>query len=124
MLYYIKQNTNVKFILCGDYNQLQPVNDKKYDYLQSQALKEICDYNIQTLDINKRSNNEMSLLFDRIDDIKASEFGSKFTKRHICFTNKTRIKVNQQCMDIDKLKKKKAITIEANGMTPTLNKCD
>lgn len=47
ILYYIKLNTNTEFILLGDYDQLEPIEEKNYDYRNSLILKEIVDRNIQ-----------------------------------------------------------------------------
>jgi ATP-dependent exoDNAse (exonuclease V) alpha subunit len=35
ILYYIKLNTKTEFILLGDYDQLDPIEDKNYDYRNS-----------------------------------------------------------------------------------------
>jgi hypothetical protein len=36
---------------------------------------------------------------ENIGKIKASDFGNKYTKRHICYTNKKRIAINKKMMD-------------------------
>lgn len=43
ILYYVKLNTNTKFILLGDYDQLDPIENKHYDYRNSLVLKEIVE---------------------------------------------------------------------------------
>jgi hypothetical protein len=66
ILYEIKLRTKVKFIFVGDYDQLPPVEAKSYDYFNSLALKELVGFNIQQLNENKRSDNEMWDLLKQI----------------------------------------------------------
>ena len=73
-----------------------PIEDKKYrkqrrkkqpDFFNSLAMKELVDFNRQTLVENKRSNDELWNLYQRIDEIKSSDFGNEMTKKHITYTN-------------------------------------
>jgi hypothetical protein len=95
---------------------ITPVEKIKHDYPNSTVLKELVDCNIQVLNENKRSNNELWELYDKVDDLQPFDFNENSTKRHLCMTNRMRIKVNQDMMDLDKRKKKKMLFIEKNAL--------
>ena len=103
---------NVKLIFVGDYNQLSPIDDRiqqnidySFDYKNSVALKELCDYNILKLTKCRRSDDILYNMckFENIDTIDTSVFGSEFTRRHLAYTNKKRIEINKICMDAEKV---------------------
>lgn len=58
------------------------------------AIKELVDFNRQTLVKNKRSNDELWKLYQIIDELTPSDFGNEMTKKHITYTNNRRIDVN------------------------------
>jgi hypothetical protein len=118
MLYYIKKNTNVKFILIGDYRQCASAERIQHDYEHSTVLKELTDNNIQVLTENKRSNQELWDLYDKVDELSPSDFNSTPTKRHISYTNNKRIQINQEMMELEKKNNKKRIFIEKNEQDP------
>jgi DNA replication protein DnaC len=123
MLKRIKSNTI--FIIAGDFNQLPPINDRiqenidyEFDYKNSLALKELCDFNMLQLSKCRRSDDILYNMckFENINDIDTSLFGSEYTMRHLAFTNKKRIDINKKCMDIDKTKYHgKKYILEANS---------
>jgi hypothetical protein len=115
ILYYIKLNTKTEFILLGDYDQLEPIEEKNYDYRNSLNLKEIVDGNIQVLTENHRFGLEMLDILNRIDTIKGTEFEQKLCRVNICATNNVRKIVNEYWMDLDVKLKKKPLIIEAKG---------
>ncbi len=94
---------DIKFILAGDYEQLLPVNDRigKFNYKNCWCLNELVDGNRIQLTKCRRSDDTLfnMLLPENIDKITASTFNNKFTDRHITFTNKKRIEINQIMMD-------------------------
>ena len=47
-----------------------------------------------------------------IEKIKPSDFANKFTKQHICFTNKKRIEINSLMMKANEKKKQKSIRLD------------
>ena len=122
MLKRIKPNT--KFIIAGDFNQLPPINDRiqenidyEFNYKNSLALKELCDFNMLQLSKCRRSDDILYNMckFENIDKIDTSVFGSEFTMKHLAFTNKKRIEINKKCMDTDKIKYHgKKYILEAN----------
>ena len=70
---------NVKFIIAGDFNQLPPVNDRigeNFNYKNSQALKELCDFNKLELSKCRRSDDKLFEMckFENIMNIEKSEF--------------------------------------------------
>jgi ATP-dependent exoDNAse (exonuclease V) alpha subunit len=130
-----KKRPDVKFIMVGDYNQLEVVKDRveDCDYENSLALFEICDGNKLSLLKCRRSNDELFNLtkFETIGDLKATQFNRAFTKRHICFTNKKRIEINSIMMkqykeELEKQKKKaepvyiKKLTYDPNSQDVAL----
>jgi len=92
-----KLNSNIKIILTGDYNQLEPVNDRvNVDYKNSLALLLLCDGNRLQLTECRRADKETYELckFENIEKIKSDTFNKKFTFKHICYTHKKRIEIN------------------------------
>ena len=84
----------LKFIMARDFRQFLPVNGRVEgcNYGDSSALRELCDKNMIQLTKRRRSDDRLFKLCQpaNIRNIKTSEFRSKLTKRHICFTNKNR----------------------------------
>ena len=96
ILYYIKCKSKVKFILLGDFEQLSGVEKITYDYFKSTVLKELVDHNIERLTENHRCPPNLFELFDKVDELTATDFGRcSETKVHLCMTNKKRIEVNE-----------------------------
>jgi hypothetical protein len=93
-----KFRPDIKFIIAGDYAQLGPVKDRIgiFDYKNSWCLNELVDGNRLQLTKCRRSDDTLfnMLLPENIGKIQPSDFGSKFTERHITFTNKRRIHIN------------------------------
>lgn len=122
ILYYVKLQTKVNFVLVGDYKQLGGVekNYRKYDYLNTLVLKELVDYSITELLINHRSDNSVTVLFDIVHTLNPSDFDNKhlFTQVNLAYTHNKRKQINEIMMQRDKLKKKKTIRIEANKDDP------
>ena len=92
---------NIKFIISGDMNQFKPINDRaNFDYENSLALKELTDFNTLKLSTCRRSDDKLFNIckFDNIMNINKKDFNNKMAKKHICFTNKKRIEINEMCM--------------------------
>ena len=100
----------LKFIITGDFNQLPVVNDriKDIDYENSVAFYELCDK--QKVILTKCRRSDQPVLFDEVPDIKPKQFENEYTDYHMSFTNKTRIKVNDEMM-----KKRKAVKRPKTG---------
>jgi len=111
-------NSKIKFILTGDFQQLEPVNDRvDVDYKNSLALFLLCDGNRLQLTKCRRADNETFELckFENIEKIKTDTFNNKFTFKHICYTHNKRIEINKIIMDkikAQKIKKEKTNYIE------------
>ena len=114
---------DIKFIIAGDFNQLPPIDDRiqenikyAFDYKNSVALKELCNNNKLELSNCRRSDNVLFNMckFENINKIDISLFNSEFTERHLAYTNKSRIRINEKCMN--KLKG------EYHGYKPVLNR--
>ena len=119
-----KMKPELKFIIAGDFNQLEPVNDRigsNFDYKNSQALLELCDFNKLQLSKCRRSDDILFNMckFENIMNIDTTVFKSEFTHRHLAFTNKRRIEVNDNCMNLRaKATHKKVHILKANKHDP------
>ena len=106
---------DIKFIIAGDFEQLQPVNDRigKFEYKNSCCLYELVDGNRIQLTKCRRSDDTLfnMLLPENINNISSSTFNNKFTERHITFTNKKRIEINH-CMMNKKSNKLEYLELE------------
>jgi hypothetical protein len=95
-----------KFFLSGDFGQLPPVEDVKYDVKASQVFKELCDGQGLELTRNYRAEKcpEFKKFNDDLMDVRASipinysNYGKKVCRRSLCWTNKTRKAVNAEQM--------------------------
>ena len=95
----------IKFIIVGDFKQLPPINDRidifenDFDYGDSMALKELCSFNKLELSHCRRADDKFFKICSDINNINKSIFKSNFTDRHLAFTNKKRIEINDICME-------------------------
>jgi 5-methylcytosine-specific restriction endonuclease McrA len=96
---------SVRFIISGDFHQLEPVNDRRlFDYENSKALFELVDGNKILLTKCRRSDDKLfnlceSILNDEpysIEDLCDKDFVSY---KNICYTNAKRKEVNSKCME-------------------------
>ncbi len=107
----IKNNhSDIKFIICGDFAQLPPVNDiKQYDYENSELLKYVCDST--RLQLSKCRRSDISLFNDYMDpdNIDMDTYTTKHAKinrrykrtikKFICYHNNIRKQVNDIMMN-------------------------
>ena len=100
LLLLIRKIKNVKLIISGDFDQLPCIGDiKEYNYKESQILKELCDHNLLNLTKWRRGDMDMeSIKFSNIDNFNKEDFGNNFTELNVCWTNKTRININNIIM--------------------------
>ena len=95
---------NMSFILCGDFNQLPPVEEEHIDIYNSEFFRDIVDYEIN-LKVNKRCTEDgvkhFNMMTQAINgDTLVHEFpvdNGDITK-HLCYTNKTRKQINRRLM--------------------------
>lgn len=104
----------IKFIISGDFDQLEPVNDrvKTCNYRNSCALHELVDGNRVELSLCKRADDTLFNLCDpkKIHFIQETQFKHDEQFLNLSYTNKTRKIINEQCMNrYIKLKHKKPI---------------
>ena len=103
-----KTKLNIKFLLCGDFEQLSPVNDRiNCDYANSPALFELSDGNRLQLNKCRRSNNELYNICQNVDNVKTEDLNNEFTNHHLVYTNKKRIEINKIMNDLQDKKNKK-----------------
>ena len=98
---------HIKFIICGDFFQLPPVEDRVKDiYKASRALWELTDGNILHLTECMRANREFFDITEALRQnkpIDISVFKTQHiqgTDLHVCCTNNTRKRVNAECMKL------------------------
>jgi len=97
ILYEIKYMTGIRFLLCGDYRQLPPVEDNT-DYFNHTSIMFICDeYRCELQYFEKCRYNKA--LYDFLEDVweersTSITVGNVKKGSHICFTNKKRKEIN------------------------------
>ena len=102
----IKRIYKFIFVLVGDFNQLEPVEDITFDVFNSSAFHEICDGNVLMLTKNWRAEacpNFKSFIDDLNkvkvgEDIDFSTYAKKECRRSIAWTNQTRSIINNEWM--------------------------
>ena len=100
----LKINSNIKFLLLGDEKQCPPVeNEDIEDYFNHPAVKSICNYNRNILDVRKRYDEKLYNILEDVNNIKIDYIKEPLTERNICYFNKTRKRINKYWND----KKKK-----------------
>jgi hypothetical protein len=117
-----KQNPNMKFIICGDFNQLEPVKERsKFEYEGSRALWELVDGNKLNLLLCRRSETKVYDLGSKIinnEPYDITDLLSEYPSyKNICFTNAKRLDINSKCMKrfLDEFKPK--ITFEVKSLS-------
>lgn len=97
-----KINPKIIFFICGDFEQLKPVNDDwNGDYENSPVLKDICNNNKLVLTECKRSDDTLFNLCQNVQSIDITRFRPTHqTYLNIAFTHKTRIEVNNMYMEL------------------------
>lgn len=94
---------NVKMVLVGDWRQLPPVGEEDRDFQNSDIIKILSDYAQVELVVNKRSDCVMRGITDKVWEtgkVEYSAFGKQPQDLSICFTNRTRKKLNKRMMDV------------------------
>lgn len=98
---------HIIFLLLGDEKQIPPVEQETIkDYFHHPAVKYLCNYNKNILNVRKRYDEKLYNLLKEVDNINIYDkvaYPTLTTSRNICYFNKTRIRVNK--MWNDKLKK-------------------
>jgi len=76
LLLHVKMNTTCKFILAGDWNQLEPVKDRseKFEYEKTSVMHYLSDGNLFLLSHCRRSDRKMFDLCENPDAINTANF--------------------------------------------------
>jgi ATP-dependent exoDNAse (exonuclease V) alpha subunit len=112
----------IKFIISGDFHQLEPVCDRSnFNYEKSRALYELVDGEMVHLTLCRRSDPRIPDLCDKIIGNYKYDLTPLINKnfdsyKNICFTNKTRIRINNECM-VKYLENYKGKTIEVEALS-------
>ena len=117
----------LKFIIAGHFDQLLPVNDRaNFNYKGSVALHDLCNGNRLELTKCRRSDD---ICFnkcapDNVQNLTPQDFGNVFTKRHISYTNKTRLAINELIMKEMVKQKKSKNPVKLNKLSYDKNSQD
>jgi hypothetical protein len=109
---------HIKFIISGDFNQLEPVNDRSFfNYQESHALHELVDGNKVLLTKCRRSDDKLfnlcqAILTDKYHDVTELINKEWNSYKNISFTNRKRKAVNDVCMKRFLLNKKVTFNVE------------
>jgi hypothetical protein len=91
------------FLLLGDEKQIPPVEEETIqDYFNHPAVKYLCNYNKNILNVRKRYDETLYNLLEDVDKIDIYDkvaYPPLTTTRNICYFNKTRIRVNKMWND-------------------------
>ena len=114
---------SIKFIISGDFNQLEPVNDRKYfNYEYSRALYELVDGNKLNLTLCRRSDNKLFNICENIKknkpyDISDFENNDWVSYTNLCYTNAKRKEINNKCMNCFLKEFQPKLTYRVNKLT-------
>ena len=91
---------SLKFIICGDFDQLPPVQDSwTGDYKNCHALLQLCSKNRIQLTQCKRSDDILFNICKNVQIINKHDYPvKKFTYKNIAYTHNTRMHINEKCM--------------------------
>jgi hypothetical protein len=114
----IKRVYNFTFILIGDFNQLDPVETKIYNVLESEVFSRLVDGQMLKLTRNYRAENDPefeTFIQDQTkvlndEKINFKNYGKKDCRKSLCWTNKMRKAVNDEWM-LKESKNNKFITV-------------
>jgi ATP-dependent exoDNAse (exonuclease V) alpha subunit len=121
ILLYIKRNSQVKFIIAGDWGQLEPVLDRSsFDYENSSVIKELCDNNLIELTKCRRSDSKLFNMYKDVSKLDISQFKHEKTRKSIVYHNSLRKKINLLWMnkETETLSKSQYISISKNSYNP------
>ena len=97
-----RMKPELKFILCGDWTQLEPICDrvKDADYANSPVIYELVDGNQINLSKCRRSDDTIFNMTkpENIQYIDPSKYGKKLCNINLCWTNKKRKNINADLM--------------------------
>lgn len=99
IIYQIKLMSSIKFLLCGDFRQLPPIDDNT-DYFNHQTIMYICDGFRCELEFFEKCRYD-KVLYDLLEDIWNEKDITINTSQmvlngsHICYTNNKRKEINK-----------------------------
>ena len=97
-----RTNPKIRFILCGDFNQLQPVGEEHITFLNLRVIYDLCP-NKLILKVNKRVQDNGQEFYELMEKaLNGEEFTLPTTEApldlNLCYTNKTRKIINRKLM--------------------------
>lgn len=113
-----KLKPDLKFIIAGNFDQLLPVKDRieNCDYENSVALHDLCHGNRLKLTICRRADDACFKKChpNNIPNLSKSDFKNEMAMRHLSFTNKKRLQINELMMqkEFTRKKGKKALQLQ------------
>jgi ATP-dependent exoDNAse (exonuclease V) alpha subunit len=116
-----KINPKIIFFVCGDFEQLKPVNDSwNGDYENSPVLLDLCQNNKLILTKCRRSDEKLFNLCQNVNEVNIEDFPMKVeTNLNIAYYHSTRKQVNEECMERNlTLQNDKPIEIQEDENNP------
>ena len=118
----IKEQSNIRFILAGDYRQLPPIGDD-CDYFNHSSIVKMCDNTKIELTNIKRYDNELYEASEKVWNNEDVEFNTEpfnynkivNAECNICWTNKKRKSINKMCNQYWSKKADKSLYVEYKG---------
>jgi hypothetical protein len=108
-LYTLYKQTNIPFLLVGDWKQIPPVEDlKPFDYLYHPAVVDLSKGKIIELTEVYRYDMELKQASNNVMELDTTKYSNKVCKSNICYYNHTRKRVN--AMVVNMMIKSKGIT--------------
>ncbi len=91
---------DTKFIICGDWMQLPPVNDRSatFNYIDSSVVWDLCDGLMMRLSVCRRSDRALFELYADVSKVEVENFPTELYQKNICYLNSTRKAINHYWM--------------------------
>ena len=99
-LHLIHRETQIPFLLVGDWKQIPPVEDLDYcEYLNHPIVVDLSKKSLIELTKVYRYDTELKKASENVMKLNINKYGKAFTKKNICYTNLTRKFVNKTIVD-------------------------
>jgi ATP-dependent exoDNAse (exonuclease V) alpha subunit len=95
ILAHLHYLTDIPFLLVGDDKQLPPVEDCDMDYFNHPEVKNIINNNLIKLTEIQRYDMKLKKMSNNVMTLKTKDYPSRVADKNICYTNKTRLLVNE-----------------------------
>ena len=121
------QQTKIPFLLVGDWQQIQPVEDlKPFDYLHHPTVVNLSGGKIVELQTVYRYDDKLKQASKDVMNLDTTKYGNLITKNNLCYMNSTRKFVNDLVVKemIRSTNPKKVITIKHLPLNKSKNETE